>query len=373
MYTSFGYDAADRETGINDQVSTYSSGGHHVSTTALATYVYSYDNADRVTTEVDAEGTYTYTYDNANELTNVDENGTQVGSYSYDLNGNQTGTGYSTTIMNETATSPGTTYTYDNAGNMISAKTGSTITTYTYDFRNRLTEVTQGGTVIATYVYDALNRRIEIDDSGTTTWTVYDGTNPYADFNSSGTLQERYLFGPGVVNGAIVDQLLARTNSSGTTAWYLTDKLGSVRDVVNSTSGGKLDHIVYDSFGNILTETNATNGDRFKFAGMEYDSVTGQYYDRARDYDSAIGRFLSLDPKGFKAGSENLFGYVANSSTNAVDPSGLLGGGKAVRASRTRRHNRRCSEKNRKSRHTSLRLKRRIQKVQAGLLAAALG
>ena len=108
----------------------------------------------------------------------------------------------------------------------VSSKTGSTTTTYTYDFHNRLTEVTQGGTVIATYVYDALNRRIKIDDSGTKTWTVYDGTNPYADFNSSGTLQQRYLFGPGVVNGAIVDQLLARTNSSGTTAWYLTDKLG---------------------------------------------------------------------------------------------------------------------------------------------------
>ena len=44
--------------------------------------------------------------------------------------------------MNETATSPGVTYTYDNAGNMISAKTASTITTYTYDYRDRLTEVT---------------------------------------------------------------------------------------------------------------------------------------------------------------------------------------------------------------------------------------
>ena len=56
---------------------------------------------------VDADGTYTYTYDNSNELTNVDESGTQVESYSYDLNGNRTGTGYSTTVMNETLTSPG--------------------------------------------------------------------------------------------------------------------------------------------------------------------------------------------------------------------------------------------------------------------------
>ena len=66
------------------------------------------------------------------------------------------------------------------------------MTTYTYDYRNRLTEVTVGGTIVATYTYDALDRRIGIKDSGTQTWTVYDGTsadaNPYADFNGSGSL-----------------------------------------------------------------------------------------------------------------------------------------------------------------------------------------
>ena len=76
---------------------------------------------------VDAEGTYTYTYDNGNELTSVYKGGTQVESYAYDANGNRTGTGYSTTVMNETLTSPGVvTYTYDNAGNMTSANSGGT-------------------------------------------------------------------------------------------------------------------------------------------------------------------------------------------------------------------------------------------------------
>ena len=193
--TSYGYDAANRQTTITDSVHIpMGSGGG--TTTPIATFVYSDDNANRVTTQVNADGTYTYTYDNANELTGVDKNGTQVESYAYDLNGNRTGTGYSTTVMNETATSPGVSYVYDNAGNMISANDGTTITTYSYDFHNRLTEVTQSGTVIASYVYDALNRRIGIDDSGTQTWTVYDGTNPYADFNGSGTLQVRYQFGP---------------------------------------------------------------------------------------------------------------------------------------------------------------------------------
>ena len=319
MNTSYSYDAADRQTTITD----YVSGG-----SALATYVYSYDNSNRVTTMVDAEGTYTYTYDNANELTSVDKGGTQVESYAYDANGNRTGTGYSTTVMNETMTSPGViTYTYDNAGNMISADSGGTYTTYTYDYRNRLTGVKQGGTVIATYTYNALDQRIGIQDSGgSTTWTIYNGTSadalPYGDFNGSGgTLLTRYVSGPGMVNGAVVDELLARTSSGGTTAWYLTDKLDSVRDVVSS-AGAVLDHVVYDSFGNITTETNASNGDRFKFAGMEYDATTLQYYDHARTLAPSIGRFDSTDPTAFHAADANLYRYTSCDPVNAVDPTG---------------------------------------------------
>jgi len=209
---------------------------------------------------------------------------------------------------------------------MISANNGSTLTTYTYDYRNRLTGVTQGGTAIATYAYDALDRRIGIKDNGTQTWTVYNGSNadatPYADFNGSGTLTERYLDGPGVVNGAVVDEILARTSSGGTTAWYLPDKLGSVRDIVSPT-GTELDHVVYDSFGTVLTETNATNGDRFKYAGMEFDSAIGQYYDRARYYDSVTGRFMGQDPMGFGAGYMNLYSYVGNDPVDEMDYSGL--------------------------------------------------
>ena len=194
-----------------------------------------------MTTQVNADGTYTYTYDNANELTGVDKNGTQVESYAYDLNGNRTETGYTTTVMNETSTSPGITYTYDNAGNMISANNGTTITTYSYDFHNRLTEVTQGGTVIATYVYDALNRRIGVDDSGTQTWTIYDCTNPYADFNGSGTLQGRYQYRPGLVTAR------SRISSSLQPALAAQrldlHKLGSVGEIV-STTGTELDHML---------------------------------------------------------------------------------------------------------------------------------
>jgi RHS repeat-associated protein len=282
-------------------------------------------NLSRFPCQVNADGTYTY--DNANELTGAYKSGTQSESYSYDVNGNRTGTGYSTTIMNETATSPGVTYSYDNAGNTISEQTGSTTTTFTYDYRNRLTEVATGGTVVATYTYNALDQRIGVKENSTQTWTAYAGTsadaNPYADFNGSGALTMRYLFSPGATNGGLLNEVLGRTSSGGTTAWYLTDQLGSVRDIV-STSGSSLDHIVYDSFGNVVTETNASNGDRLTgFAGLDRDTVTGLNLAVYRQENPRTGKWDTLDPLRFGAGDADLSRYAGNSPADEVDPSGL--------------------------------------------------
>ena len=58
----------------------------------------------------------------------------------------------------------------------------------------------------------------------------------------------------------------ARVSASDSTNWYVTDMLGSGRQIVD-TSGNTLDAIVYDPWGNIVSESNAANGDRFKFDG----------------------------------------------------------------------------------------------------------
>src|SRR5262249_15828499 len=86
--------------------------------------------------------------------------------------------------------------------------------------------------------------------------------------------------------------------------------------------GGLLNHIDYDSFGNIIAQTNPAAGDRFTFTGREWDPVLALYYYRARFYDPQLGRFISQDPMGFSAGDVNLYRYVGNDPLNLMDPSG---------------------------------------------------
>jgi RHS repeat-associated protein len=105
--------------------------------------------------------------------------------------------------------------------------------------------------------------------------------------------------------------------------WYLTDKLGSVREDVNS-SGTVLDSITYDTYGNILAETASSSGDRFKFTSREWDSEIGQNFYRMRYYNPVDGRFESEDELGFQSGDTNLFRYVRNLPNDATDPSGQV-------------------------------------------------
>lgn len=54
---------------------------------------------------------------------------------------------------------------------------------------------------------------------------------------------------------------------------------------------------------------------------MYLDAETGLYYDRARYYSPALGRFMQTDPMGY-APDLDMYTYVYNDPTNRVDPSG---------------------------------------------------
>jgi RHS repeat-associated protein len=80
--------------------------------------------------------------------------------------------------------------------------------------------------------------------------------------------------------------------------------------------------ISYDSFGNILEDTNPSFTIPFGFAGGLYDCDTGLVRFGYRDYDPEVGRWTAKDPIGFDGGDTDLYGYVLNDSVNFIDPTG---------------------------------------------------
>lgn len=108
----------------------------------------------------------------------------------------------------------------------------------------------------------------------------------------------------------------------GATYRIISDHLGSPRLVVNIATGDVVQRMDYDSFGNIILDTNP-GFQPFGFAGGIYDLHTGLVRFGARDYDPQTGRWTAKDPIGLSGGI-NLYTYVDNNPLNFIDPLGLI-------------------------------------------------
>jgi RHS repeat-associated protein len=288
---------------------------------------YTYDNAGNRLMKIDnrTNTQYNYSYDNIYQLTTVTQGLTTpptIENYTFDLVGNRltdfAGNSYSYNNPSNHLDSVGsTTYAYDANGNDQTKVTASGTTQYTWDFENRLKQVTLPGTAgTATFKYDPFGRRIQkaftVNSVTTTTNYLYDGERLIEEIDQSGNVLARYTQARGV------DQPIAEFRSS-TTSYYESDALGTVTSLTNS-SGTITDAYTYESFGSLAASTGSTTNP-FRFTGREFDPETGLYYYRARYYDSAIGRFLSEDPIRFRAGM-NFYSYVFNDPTQWRDPNG---------------------------------------------------
>ena len=111
--------------------------------------------------------------------------------------------------------------------------------------------------------------------------------------------------------------------TQGSAKYYLHyDQVGSLR-AVSDTSHNIIKEVTYDTFGNILHDTNQNFKIPFGFAGGLYDTDTKLTRFGYRDYDAYTGKWTAKDPIDFSGGDSNLYGYVLGDPVNFIDPEGL--------------------------------------------------
>jgi len=106
--------------------------------------------------------------------------------------------------------------------------------------------------------------------------------------------------------------------------FYLHDRLGSVRLVIDDDEGDVVKYYTYEPFGEGI-EDDGTFDNAFRFTGQYFDSEIEEYYLRARQYNPQIARFTSRDPvRGIRAERLTLhkYPYCLNDPTDRIDPSG---------------------------------------------------
>jgi len=94
---------------------------------------------------------------------------------------------------------------------------------------------------------------------------------------------------------------------------------------VVSASGTLVNHITYDSFGNIKTQTADAPTTTLVYAGLIWDADVGEYRSFTRIYDAKVGRWTGEDWLEFHGGQENLSAYVHNATMDFIDPGGTVG------------------------------------------------
>lgn len=300
------YDGAGRLTGLS----------HTRGSAVLESLAYTLDADGNVVGVRSAQGQQSFVIDASGALVvarGVD--GTET-KYSYDSAGNRTGV--------QIGSGPTLTYDYDAASQLTRVGSDSVrhdlsgnvvqvgATSYQWDGLSRLVGQSSP-TGASQYSYDGLGSRVSETINGVTEVRLYDG-------NTDGRLGQLVAKGRTAIaygpSGAV-----AETNSTGT-RYPLQDALDSTVAVTDE-SGAAVGSATYDPFG----ATTATTGQvsTFGFGGGERSGALWHF--RARELDSTLGRYLSVDP--VRPGAPGVMGwnpyvYAGNNPTTLVDPSGAF-------------------------------------------------
>jgi RHS repeat-associated protein len=263
--TTYTYDAADRLTSqFNPDGTfmrfTYNAGGQRISMTDSTGFItnYSYDIVGRLSKLTNSSGAVlvTYTYDaNGRIATKTLGNGTST-SLTYDPNGNPL------SVINYSATKAVLSeynYTYDSESRPVSMKSPSGTLSYTYDLDGQMTGVTAPSGNIA-YAYDPSGNRTSVTTNGSV--STYEPNN-LNEYQAAAGIGYQYDADGNVISGngrtyTYNDENKLLTMVSATDNWsFQYDGLGNR---VASVHNGKTTRYLIDSggFGNLAAEFDGT-------------------------------------------------------------------------------------------------------------------
>ena len=211
-----------------------------------------------------------------------------------------------------TGTTPGTaTYASDVTGNTTS-RPGQTLA---WDDEGHLASITSGGTVLQTLVYDATGQRVLRRETGRTTLTV---AGAEITLTTAGALTaQRYYPWAGKTIGV-------RTGATTDTVTHLVpDHHNTTHYQVQATTGTT--RIVWTApYGVTRTQPAGWAGEA-AFVGGRTDPTVGLVHIGAREYDTTLNRFLSVDPILALQDpiSHHNYTYANNTPVTRADPTGL--------------------------------------------------
>ena len=111
---------------------------------------------------------------------------------------------------------------------------------------------------------------------------------------------------------------------SGNYYFYINDHLGNNRIVTNAAAA-VVQSTQYYPFGASFADASGTSTQPYKYNGKELDTKNGlNLYDySARYYESAIGRFTTVDPLAETSYNWSPYVYVGNNPIIRTDPTGM--------------------------------------------------